>query len=51
MTLTGTHDGGVRKLESPMQVPELKESEADKSKDEHPSLPFPELIASMNADK
>jgi hypothetical protein len=34
-----------------MQIPQLKKGEPDKSKDEHPSLPFPELVASMNADE
>jgi len=34
-----------------MQVPQLKKGEPDKSKDEHPSLPFPELVVSMNADE
>jgi len=34
-----------------MQVPQLKKGETDKSKDQHPSLPFPELVISMNADE
>lgn len=51
MTLTGTDDGGVRKFEGLMLVPQLKKGEPYKSKDEHPSLPFPELVVSMNADE
>ncbi len=34
-----------------MQVPKLKKGEPNKSEHEHPSLPFPKLVASMNADK
>jgi hypothetical protein len=47
----GTDDGGVRKFEGLMLVPQLKKGEHDKSKDEHPSLPFPELVIPVNADE
>jgi hypothetical protein len=50
VTLTGTHDGWVGKFESLVQIPELKKGEPNKSKDEHPGLPLPKLIISMNAD-
>jgi hypothetical protein len=51
VTLTWTDNRGIRKFEGPMQVPQLKKGEPDKSKDEHPSLPFPELVVSMHADE
>ena len=34
-----------------MQIPELKKGECNKTKDEHPSLPLPELVVSVNADE
>jgi hypothetical protein len=34
-----------------MQVPELKEGESNDTEDKHPSLPFPELIVPVDADK
>lgn len=50
MRLTRAHDSGVGKLESLMQIPKLKKGEPHKAKDEHPSLPFPELIVSVDGD-
>ena len=49
--LTWAHDGGVGEFESLVQIPELEEGECDKAKDEHPSLPLPELVVSVNADE
>jgi len=34
-----------------MQIPELKEGERNKAKDKHPSLPLPELVVSIDANK
>ena len=34
-----------------MQVPELKKGKHNKAENEHPSLPFPELVVPVNADK
>lgn len=49
--LTRAHDGGIGKLESLVQIPELKKGECNKTKNEHPSLPLPELVISINADE
>jgi hypothetical protein len=49
--LTWAHDGGIGKLESLVQIPELKKGERNKTKDEHPSLPSPELVVSVDADE
>jgi hypothetical protein len=34
-----------------VQIPELKKGEPNKAKDEHPSLPLPELIVPTDADE
>ena len=34
-----------------MQIPELKKRKPNKAKDKHPSLPFPELVLSVDADE
>jgi hypothetical protein len=34
-----------------MQVPKLKEGKSNDAEDEHPSLPFPELIVPVDADE
>jgi len=49
--LTWADDGRIGKFESLMQIPELKKREPNKAEDEHPSLPFPELIVPVDADE
>jgi hypothetical protein len=49
--LTRAHDRGVRKFESLMQVPELKKGKPNKAENEHPGLPFPELVVPVDADE
>jgi len=49
--LTWAHDGGIGKFEGLVQIPELKKGKCNKAKDEHPSLPLPELVVSINADE
>ena len=49
--LTRAHDGGIGKLESLVQIPELKKGECNEAKDKHPRLPLPELVVSINADE
>ena len=48
--LTRADDGGIGKFESLVQIPELKKGEPNKAEEEHPSLPFPELIVPVKAD-
>lgn len=49
--LTWADDGGIGKFESLVQIPELKKGEPNKAEEEHPSLPFPELIVPVDADE
>ena len=49
--LTWAYDRGIGKFESLVQIPELKKGECNKAKDEHPSLPLPKLVVSVNADE
>ena len=49
--LTWANDGRVCKFESLMQVPELKKGKTHEAEDEHPGLPFPELIVPVDADE
>ena len=48
--LTWADDSRIGKFESLMKIPELKKGEPNKAEEEHPSLPFPELIVPVKAD-